>query len=54
VSGNTYIQPTWPLLLKTEKVDEFLFFSLLDYWANWIQAKFHHPFLFLVTAIMLA
>jgi hypothetical protein len=26
------------LLLKTEKVDEILFFFLLDYWANWIQA----------------
>jgi hypothetical protein len=38
VSGNPDIQPTWPLLLKTEKVDEILFFSLLNYWANWIQA----------------
>ena len=25
VSGNPDIQPTWPLLLKTEKVDEFFF-----------------------------
>jgi hypothetical protein len=24
VSGNPDIQPTWPLLLKTEKVDEIL------------------------------
>ena len=38
VSGNPDIQPTWPLLLKTEKVDEILFFPLLNYWANWIQA----------------
>jgi hypothetical protein len=28
VSGNQDIQPTWPLLLKTEKVDEILIF----YW----------------------
>jgi hypothetical protein len=27
VSGNSDIQPTWPLLLKTEKVDEILIFS---------------------------
>jgi hypothetical protein len=26
VSGNPDIQPTWPLLLKTEKVDEILIF----------------------------
>jgi hypothetical protein len=33
VSGNPDIQPTWPLLLNT-----LLFFSLLNYWVNWIQA----------------
>ena len=38
VFGNPDIQPTWPLLLKTEKVDEILFVPLLNYWANWIQA----------------
>jgi hypothetical protein len=38
VSGNPDIQPTWPLLLKTEKVNEILIFFLLNYWANWIQA----------------
>jgi hypothetical protein len=38
VSGNPDIQPTWPLFLKTEKVDEILIFSPLNYWANWIQA----------------
>ena len=38
VSGNPDIQPTWPLLLKTEKVDEILIVFLLNYWANWIQA----------------
>jgi hypothetical protein len=27
-------QPTWPLLLKTEKVDEILIVFLLNYWAN--------------------
>jgi hypothetical protein len=36
VSGNPDIQPTWPLLLKTEKVDESLIFFLLNYCANWI------------------
>jgi hypothetical protein len=46
VSGNPDIQPTWPLLLKTEKVDEILIVFLLNYWAN-------PPFLFLVTATML-
>jgi hypothetical protein len=34
VSGNPDIQPTWPLLLKTEKVDEILIVFLLNYWAN--------------------
>jgi hypothetical protein len=34
VSGNPDIQPTWPLLLKTEKVDEILIFFLSNYWAN--------------------
>jgi hypothetical protein len=34
VSGNPDIQPTWPLLLKTEKVDEILIVFLLIYWAN--------------------
>jgi hypothetical protein len=38
MSGNPDIQPTWPLLLKTEKVDEILIFFLLNYWDNWIQA----------------
>jgi hypothetical protein len=38
VSGNPDIQPTWPLLLKTEKMDEILIVFLLNYWANWIQA----------------
>jgi hypothetical protein len=38
LSGNPDIQPTWPLLLKTEKVVEILIFFLLNYWANWIQA----------------
>jgi hypothetical protein len=39
VSGNPDIQPTWSLLLKTEKVDEILLFPLLNYsWVNWIQA----------------
>jgi hypothetical protein len=28
VSGNPDIQPTWPLLLKTEKVDEIVIFFL--------------------------
>ena len=31
VSGNPDIQPTWPLLLKTEKVDEIFIFFLLNY-----------------------
>jgi hypothetical protein len=34
VSGNPDIQPTWPMLLKTEKVDEILIVFLLNYWAN--------------------
>jgi hypothetical protein len=34
VSGNPDIQPTWPLLLKTEKVDEILIVFLLNYCAN--------------------
>ena len=34
VSGNPDIQPTWPLLLKTEKVDGILIVFLLNYWAN--------------------
>jgi hypothetical protein len=34
VSGNPEIQPTWPLLLKTEKVDEILIVFLLNYWTN--------------------
>jgi hypothetical protein len=38
VSGNPDIQLTWPLLLKTEKVDGILIVFLLNYWANWIQA----------------
>jgi hypothetical protein len=38
VSGNPDIQPTWALLLKTEKVDEISIVFLLNYWANWIQA----------------
>jgi hypothetical protein len=38
LSGNPDIQPTWPLLLKTEKVVEILIFFLLNYWANGIQA----------------
>jgi hypothetical protein len=29
VSGNPDIPPTWSLLLKTEKLDEILFFSPL-------------------------
>jgi hypothetical protein len=33
VSGNPDIKPTWPLLLKTEKVDEILILFLLNYWA---------------------
>jgi hypothetical protein len=33
VSGNPNIQPTWPLLLKTVKVDEMLIVFLLNYWA---------------------
>jgi hypothetical protein len=28
LSGNPDIQPTWPLLLKTEKVDEIFFLGL--------------------------
>ena len=36
VSVNPDIQPTWLLLLKTEKVNEIVF--LLNYWAKWIQA----------------
>ena len=31
VCGNPDIQPTWPLLLKTEKLDEILIFVLLNY-----------------------
>jgi hypothetical protein len=31
VSGNPDIQPTWPLLLKTEKGDEILIVFLLNY-----------------------
>ena len=34
VSGNPDIQPTWPLLLKSEKVDAILIVFLLNYWAN--------------------
>ena len=34
VSGNPDIHLTWPLLLKTEKVDEILNVFLLNYWAN--------------------
>jgi hypothetical protein len=34
MSGNPDIQPTWPLLLKTEKMDEILIVILLNYWAN--------------------
>ena len=38
VSGNPDIHLTWPLLLKTEKVDGILIVFFLNYWANWIQA----------------
>jgi hypothetical protein len=31
---NPDIQPAWPLLLKTEKVDEIVIVFLLNYWAN--------------------
>jgi hypothetical protein len=34
VCGNPDIQPTWPLLLKAEKVDESLFFSLFKLCQN--------------------
>jgi hypothetical protein len=34
MSGNQDIQPTWPLLLKKEKVDAILIVFLLNYWAN--------------------
>jgi hypothetical protein len=34
VSGNPDIHPTWPPLLRTEKVDEILIVFLLNYWAN--------------------
>jgi hypothetical protein len=39
VSGNPDIQPTWQLLLKTEKGDEILIVFLLNYWANSISLK---------------
>jgi hypothetical protein len=34
VYENADIQPTWPLLLKREKVDAILIVFLLNYWAN--------------------
>jgi hypothetical protein len=47
-SGNPDIQPTWPLLVKTEKVDEILIVFLLrgrdcrtQFWKGITQGPFH-------------